>query len=142
VLYHYTYNWPITTQSSPPSESDLPQDDELSTTIASDLSNGSQRPKPTKVNTQAIVFGLGSLFNHSSRAQNVGWRRDLERQVIVYTALRDIPAGEELCISYGAKLTFVDADAVGEGGEQSINGEENGEVHEDGIRLLGRIEVD
>jgi hypothetical protein len=60
----------------------------------------------------------------------------------VYTALRDIPAGEELCISYGAKLTFVDADAVGDGEEQSINGEENGEFHADGIGLLGRIEID
>jgi len=59
---------------------------------------------------QAIVFGLGSMFNHSRLAQNVAWTRDLEREVVVYTAIRNIPVGEELCISYGAKLWFEDAD--------------------------------
>ncbi|TKA73104.1 hypothetical protein B0A55_04843 [Friedmanniomyces simplex] len=65
---------------------------------------------PQSPKTQAVVFGLGSMFNHSSQNQNVGWIRDLERQVIVYRALRDIGAGEELCISYGEHLTFEDAD--------------------------------
>lgn len=53
------------------------------------------------------------MFNHSSLNQNVGWTRDVKRQVIVYKTLRDVPAGEELCISYGApgQLTFVDAEA-------------------------------
>ena len=83
-LYHYTYNWPLKTI--------LP---ETGTTI-------------TK--TQAVVLGLGSLFNHSSRDQNVGWLRDLERQVIIYKTLREIEEGEELSISYGERLTFVDAD--------------------------------
>ena len=59
--------------------------------------------------TQAVALGLGSLFNHSSLQHNVGWSRDLTRQCIVYRALRDIKAGEELCINYG-KLWFVDAD--------------------------------
>lgn len=58
-----------------------------------------------------MVFGLGSLFNHSVRHQNVGWTRDVARQMITYHALRDIKAGEELCISYGNHLTFEDADA-------------------------------
>lgn len=49
------------------------------------------------------------MFNHS-RDQNVGWRRDERRQLITYTALRAIAPGEELCISYGDRLTFVDAD--------------------------------
>ncbi|KAK5134267.1 hypothetical protein LTR08_006811 [Meristemomyces frigidus] len=61
--------------------------------------------------TQAVVFGLGSMFNHSTQDQNVGWTRDLEHQLIVYRALRPIAEGEELCISYGDHLTFVDADA-------------------------------
>ncbi|KIW12457.1 hypothetical protein PV08_09734 [Exophiala spinifera] len=62
--------------------------------------------------TQALALGLGSMFNHSTRAQNVGWKRDPGVEVIVYTALRDIKAGEELCISYGhARLWFEDADA-------------------------------
>lgn len=98
-LYHYTYNWPSTTQ-----------------------------PGST---TQAVVFGLGSMFNHSARHQNVGWTRDLERQVIVYRALRDIAAGEELCISYGGRLTFVDV-------EQDSSAVEI----EDANDVLGRIEID
>jgi hypothetical protein len=48
--------------------------------------------------TQAVILGLGSMFNHSTHEQNVGFERDVERQVITYRALRDIPAGEELCM--------------------------------------------
>ena len=58
---------------------------------------------------QAVALGLGSLFNHSNLAQNVGWQRDVNAQYIRYTALRDIAAGEELCINYG-RLWFPDAD--------------------------------
>lgn len=79
-LYHYTYNWPI--------------------------SNSSE--KATR--TQAVVFGLGSMFNHSSLHQNVGWQRDVPNELVIYRALRDIAQGEELCISYGDHLTFEDAD--------------------------------
>jgi len=61
--------------------------------------------------TQALALGLGSMFNHSTRTQNVGWKRDTETDCIVYTALRDIQVGEELCISYGsARLWFEDVD--------------------------------
>jgi SET domain-containing protein len=70
----------------------------------------SQVPK-TPATTQAIIFGLGSMFNHSHLHQNVGWERDLENLLITYTTLRDIEAGEELCISYGPRLTFKDSDA-------------------------------
>lgn len=80
-LYNYTYNWP------------------------------SIRPNGTSTKTQAVVFGLGSMFNHSSEDQNVGWMRDLENELVVYRAVRDIREGEELCISYGDSLTFVDVDA-------------------------------
>lgn len=51
------------------------------------------------------------MFNHSTQDQNVVWERDPERLIITYRALRDIPVGEELCISYGNHLTFKDADA-------------------------------
>lgn len=103
-LHHYTYNWP--------------------------LLGASGRPSGT---TQAIVFGLGSMFNHSARAQNVGWHRDLARQVVVYRALRDIAAGEELCISYGERLTFQDAD--GPAADDAFEGE-----HED--ELLEKIQLE
>lgn len=52
------------------------------------------------------------MFNHSSLQQNVGWERDLKNLLITYTALRDIKKGEELCISYGPRLTFKDVDPV------------------------------
>lgn len=51
------------------------------------------------------------MFNHSQLRQNVGWERDIKNLLITYTALREIKAGEELCISYGARLTFKDSDA-------------------------------
>ena len=62
-----------------------------------------------KQTTQAVVFGLGSLFNHSVRGQNVSWERNLDAKSITYRALRDIAVGEELCINYG-RLWFQDSD--------------------------------
>lgn len=70
--------------------------------------NGISKPR-TK--TQAVILGLGSLFNHSTHLQNVGWIRDVQNKIITYRTLRDIKHGEELCISYGDRLTFVDVDA-------------------------------
>lgn len=105
VLYHYTYNWPLLNPST---------------------------GEPTGRTTQAVVFGLGSMFNHSTREQNVGWTRDLERNFIVYRALRDIQPGEELCISYGDRLTFEDADG------SAVNGDERLESEEE---HLGRIQL-
>ena len=50
------------------------------------------------------------MFNHSTMHQNVGWERDLKNLLITYRTLQDISAGEELCISYGDRLTFKDTD--------------------------------
>lgn len=62
--------------------------------------------------TQVVVLGLGSMFNHSTYAQNVTWTRDVPNECITYRALRDIEIGEELCISYGnGRLWFHDTDA-------------------------------
>ncbi len=47
----------------------------------------------------AIALGFGSLYNHSY-APNLGWRCRYREQVIEYTALRAIAAGEELTINY------------------------------------------
>ncbi len=79
--------------------------------------------------TQAVALGLGSLFNHSSLHQNVGWSRDLTGQCIVYKALRDIKVGEELCINYG-KVWFVDADE-----------EQRQQQYNDYDDFLGNIEI-
>ena len=72
------------------------------------------------------------MFNHSSQHQNVGWKRDLEREVVVYRALRAIDEGEELRISYGDRLTFVDVE-----GPPSDLMEEDRDPGE----VLGRIEL-
>jgi SET domain-containing protein len=81
--------------------------------------------------TQAVILGLGSLFNYSTLHQNVGWTRDLPNLLITYTTLRDIRQGEELCISYGDRLTFVDIDA--RESRKSIDGDED---------LLAMIQID
>lgn len=81
---------------------------------------------------QAIVLGLGSMFNHSAANQNIGWKRNLEAGVVVYSTLRDIEEGEELLISYGPHLTFVDVEA-----EAARPGEED----TDGLSMLSRIDV-
>ena len=81
------------------------------------------------VRTQAVVFGLGSMFNHSSKEQNVFWERDLQSRCVIYRALRNIEEGEELCINYG-RLWFVDSDA------------DQGNMHdEDGLAALSRIDL-
>jgi SET domain-containing protein len=50
----------------------------------------------TVVVSQAVVFGLGSMFNHA-HVQNIGWERDFNNLLITYKTLRDIKAGEEMC---------------------------------------------
>jgi SET domain-containing protein len=111
-LYHYTYNWPIAAGAV--ADTDDPGD-----------------PSAQVVQTQAVVFGLGSMFNHSRSHQNVVWSRDLQRQVVVYRALQDIEAGEELCISYGDRLWFNDAEQTSDCASEENENE-----------VLGRIEID
>lgn len=84
-------------------------------------------PANDKTSVQAIVLGLGSIFNHSAIHQNVGWFRNIGAQVITYVALRDIQPGEELTINYG-KIWFVDSDAPA------------GDEEEDPVQVLSRIE--
>lgn len=52
----------------------------------------------------------------------------MEKEVIVYSACKDIEVGEELCISYGAAVWFEDADDDSEG---------NVDVEEDELRRSG-----
>lgn len=73
------------------------------------------------------------MFNHSKYRQNVGWTRDVDNLTITYATLRDIHVGEELCISYGERLTFVDADALIEESKENENGDED---------WAGKIELD
>ena len=102
VLAHYTYTWPA-------------EIDDAMSKGASDKSIPSSEKNPTaeRLPLQALALGLGSMFNHK-RIQNVAWKRDIPMQVIRYLTLRDIEAGEELCISYGSKLWFQDTDVPDE----------------------------
>jgi SET domain-containing protein len=78
------------------------------------------------------------MFNHSMHAQNVSWERDVESRCIIYKTLRNIEAGEELCISYG-RLWFVDSDAD----HRDSNGNDHDEDEdEDGLEALSKIELE
>jgi len=99
VLAHYTFTWPAEAEL-------LPSQDLSNTSVHG---SGSNTPS-SKLPRQALALGLGSMFNHK-RIPNVAWNRDIPLQAIQYFTLRDIEVGEELCISYGAKLWFDDTDA-------------------------------
>lgn len=47
----------------------------------------------------AVVFGFGSLYNHSSDA-NIYFHRDCRNKQMVFTATADIAAGEECFVNY------------------------------------------
>ena len=47
----------------------------------------------------ALALGYGSLYNHSDQP-NLGFRRFPQGQSIIFSALREIKAGEQLTISY------------------------------------------
>lgn len=53
----------------------------------------------------AVALGIGSMFNHDSDP-DAGFRCDHASRTIVYTALRDITAGQEICIDYDIPLWF------------------------------------
>lgn len=96
-MAHYTYTWPAEGDSLVPQPKD-----------AFFLANPAETGA-VKVPQQALALGLGSMFNHK-RIPNIAWRRDVLTQSIRYFTLREIVEGEELCISYGSKLWFEDAD--------------------------------
>jgi len=92
-------------------------------------------PKGPQV--QAIALGLGSMFNHSTLRQNVVWSRNIAAETIVYTAHRDVQAGEELCISYGnGRLWFQDADLE----DESLGIEGEDELQRSGLHALALTE--
>lgn len=68
------------------------------------------------------------MFNHSTARLNVDWERDTSQSCLRYHAIRDIQAGEELCINYG-RFSFVDED-----GSPSSDNEDSE------VERLGRIE--
>jgi len=57
---------------------------------------------------QLVVLGYGSLLNHNS-SPNLDYRVDEEALTVTYLAARDLVAGEEATIYYGANLWFEDS---------------------------------
>jgi hypothetical protein len=55
----------------------------------------------------AILFGYGSLYNHSYRP-NALYRRNYEKLTMDFVALRDIETGEEITINYNGKPDSMD----------------------------------
>jgi len=62
-----------------------------------------------KTGTECLPLGYGMIYNHSADP-NIEWDTDPENETVVFTALRDIPAGEELCHNYwpGQTVVFTD----------------------------------
>lgn len=49
--------------------------------------------------TSAVVLGYGSIFNHSY-SPNAQYTRNFKKNLLVYTAIKDIPAGTEIVVNY------------------------------------------
>lgn len=47
----------------------------------------------------ALALGYGSLYNHSDQP-NLGFFREISKQIIIFRAVRKIEAGDQLTISY------------------------------------------
>jgi hypothetical protein len=83
-----------------------------------------------------LALGDGSLFNHSKHP-NVDYRIDAELLCIRYSSgYQGIQRGNELCISYGAKLWFDDVD----GESHSSSSEEAADIA-DIPGFLGRMKL-
>lgn len=54
----------------------------------------------TRKKSAAVVLGFGSLYNHSKKP-NADYTKKLKDGVMIYKAIRQIKAGEEISIDYG-----------------------------------------
>jgi uncharacterized protein len=54
------------------------------------------------LNDCAVVFGYGSIYNHSYEP-NAKWVRDYKNQKMVYKATADIKKGSEITINYNGE---------------------------------------
>lgn len=53
-----------------------------------------------KMKGSAVVLGYGSIFNHSDQP-NAGFKINLEEQLLIFSACKNIKKGEEIFVSYG-----------------------------------------
>jgi SET domain-containing protein len=63
------------------------------------LESGNNNPEETS-EYYSLPLGLGSIFNHSEEHNTEYWH-DTERDLIVFYAIKDVAAGEQLFINYG-----------------------------------------
>jgi uncharacterized protein len=56
-----------------------------------------------KPNHALVVFGYGSMYNHSLKNPNVYYRINTydKNRLLDFVALKDVPPGAELLVSYG-----------------------------------------
>jgi uncharacterized protein len=54
----------------------------------------------TQKKSAAIVLGFGSLYNHTKN-HNADYIKKIKQGVMVFKAIKDIKAGEEITIDYG-----------------------------------------
>ena len=69
-----------------------------------------------KKDHELVVFGNGSLFNHSNNPNVYYYHDQTKNRLLYYAASKDIEKGEELFISYGDKHSVnhgVDKNLVG-----------------------------
>jgi SET domain-containing protein len=107
-LAHYTFTWPADGDKVIPGAEEQTQSSE------------SKEHVIAKVPREALALGLGSMFNHN-RTPNIAWERQLATESIRYFTLREILTGEELCISYGPKVWFADADGPLDDSSEEVN---------------------
>lgn len=50
----------------------------------------------------AVIMGYGFIYNHSFEP-NADWKQDFDRVQMVYRAIKDIKAGEEITINYNGE---------------------------------------
>lgn len=63
--------------------------------------NSNDNTKGKHAQSWVVAFGDASTYNHSSEP-NMVWYHEPAQRLIVFIALRDIEAGEELCHSYAS----------------------------------------
>ena len=55
---------------------------------------------PYLENSSSVVFGVGSIFNHSNK-NNAHWIVDRVRNLYIFYATKNISKGDEIFIDYG-----------------------------------------
>lgn len=54
-------------------------------------------------NNGAIILGYGSIYNHSYKP-NAEYVRDFENNLLIYKAIKNISAGEEITVNYNGEI--------------------------------------